>query len=187
MAVQERRYTADALWELSQGEDAKHYELDEGELVEMSPTGDAHGVVANWIAFLITAYVDAHDLGEVTAAETGFILSTNPDVVRAPDVAFIAKARLTPITGKFYPFAPDQAVEVVSPGDTAHQIRRKTAQFLHAGTRLIWVVYPEQRLVDVYRPDHGIASYENVGTLDGFDVLPGLNLDLKDVFKKLRS
>jgi Uma2 family endonuclease len=187
MAVQERLYTADELWELSRGEDARHYELDEGQLVEMSPTGDAHGIVANWIAFLITAYVDKHNLGEVTAAETGFTLSTDPDVVRAPDVAFIAKARLTPITGKFYPFAPDLAVEVVSPGDTAHQIRRKTAQFLHAGTRLIWVVYPDQRLVDVYRPDHDSTSYENVGTLDGFEMLPGLNLDLKEVFKKLRA
>src|SRR5690242_15530659 len=131
MAVQEKIYTIDDLWEISQGEDSdiRHFELDEGELIEVSPTSDIHGLIAVWLAHLILTFVKAHGLGKVFAAETGFIISTNPETgrntVRAPDVSFVAKARLVPLTGKFYPIAPDLAVEVVSPTDRAVQIRRK--------------------------------------------------------------
>src|SRR5438093_9009199 len=115
MAVQEKFYTADDLWELSRRDDSDTtwYELDEGELIEMSATGDRHGLVTNWLAFLITGHVVEYDLGEVFAAETGFVLFTNPktgrDTVRGPDVAFVAKHRLIPTSGKFYRLAPDLA------------------------------------------------------------------------------
>jgi len=183
MAVRDRVYTADDLWTLSH--EGKRYELDEGVLVEMSPTGDIHGIVAMWIGHLIVSFVVANNLGYVTAAETGFILSTNPDIIRAPDVAFIAKAHQMPLTGRYYTIAPDFVVEVVSPGDTANQIRRKVNQFLAAGTRLIWVVYPDERFIDVYRPGYDIRTVKIEDTLDGGDVLPGLTLPMREVFKPL--
>src|SRR5258708_11407722 len=125
MAVQEKLYTADDLWDISHQDDEKRYELDEGVLVEMSPSGDTHGELAIWLGHLILVHVDTNDLGVVSAAETGYKLSSNPDIVRAPDVGFIAKVRITPLTGKYYPIAPDLAIEIVSPNDTATQIRRK--------------------------------------------------------------
>src|SRR5438552_3045749 len=112
MAVQEKIYTVDDLWEVSQSEDSdiRRFELDEGELVELSPTSDAHGLVALWLAHLILTFVKAHGLGKVFAAETGFVISVNPDTgrntVRAPDIAFVSKDRLVPLTGKFYPITP---------------------------------------------------------------------------------
>jgi Uma2 family endonuclease len=183
VAVSERVNTADDLWKLSH--EGKRYELDRGVLVEMSPTGDIHGIVALWIGHLIVGFVVAHDLGYVTAAETGFTLSTNPDIIRAPDVAFIAKSRQKPLTGRYYTIAPDSVVEVVSPGDTASQIRRKVNQFLLAGTRLIWVVYPDERLIDIYRPDSDTETVGIKDTLDGGDVLPGLTLSMREVFRPL--
>ncbi len=183
MAVRERLYTADELWALSH--EGKRYELDEGVLVEMSPTGDVHGIIALWIGHLIVGFVVAHDLGYVTAAETGFVLSTSPYIVRAPDVAFVAKARQKPLTGGYYTIAPDFAVEVVSPGDTASQIRRKVNQFLQAGTRLVWVVYPDERLIDVYKPGNAIQTFEIDDRLDGSDVLPGLTLSMHEIFRPL--
>lgn len=190
MAVLEKLYTVNDLWELSHrdtGDEDKQYELDEGVLIEMSPTGDGHGIVAAELLRLIANHVDANDLGDITAAETGFILSTDPDIVRAPDVGFVEKNRVKPITGKYYAIAPDMAVEVVSPGDRASQIRRKAAQYLKAGTRLIWFVYPDSKLVDIYRPGKPTATIEIDGELDGEDVLPGFRLSVKDVFKKLRE
>jgi Uma2 family endonuclease len=197
MAVQHKFYTADDLWERlrreddNDNQDNQRYELDEGELIEMSPTGDTHGPTVNWIAFLITGHVVAHDLGEVTAAETGFVLhtdlTTGRDTVRAPDVGFIVKAKLTPTTGKFYRFAPDLAVEVVSPTDSAAGIRRKVGQYLRAGTRLIWVVYPDDRLVDVYRPGQPVETLEDGAVLDGGDILPGFKATINDVFARLRD
>ena len=187
MAVQQKLYTAGDLWELSHAGDEKRYELDEGELVEMSPTGDAHGIVAGELLRRIGNHVVENDLGDVTAAETGFTLSTDPDIVRAPDVGFISKTRLTPLTGKYYPIAPDLAVEVVSPGDSASQIRRKAAQYLKAGTRMVVFFYPDAKLVDVYRPGQPIQVIEIDGIWDAGDVLPGLKLPVREVWKRLRE
>src|SRR5260221_9546612 len=129
MTTKEKVYTADDLWQLSRDDVERdvpeRYELDEGELIVMTPTGDAHGLIAAEILRRIANHVVDNALGEVTAAATGFVLYKNPgkgsDTLRAPDVAFIAKARFIPLTGKCYSIAPDFSVEVVSPSDTAQQ------------------------------------------------------------------
>ncbi|MBN1200979.1 MAG: Uma2 family endonuclease, partial [Anaerolineae bacterium] len=141
MVVQQKLYTPDDLWKLShQPGEAKRLELVKGEIREMTPTGALHGVVTMEVGRLIANYVRSHDLGYVTGAETGFILRDDPYTVRAPDVGMIVNARITfPIPEKYFPLAPDLAVEVVSPGDTAQDIREKVIQFLQAGTRLVWV------------------------------------------------
>jgi Uma2 family endonuclease len=185
MAVQEKLYTVDDLWKLSHED--KRFELSRGALVQMSPTGDEHGIVALWLGSLIVIYVDAHDLGQVFGAETGFALVRNPDTVRAPDVAFVSKARLKPLTGKYYEGAPDLAVEVVSPTDAASNIRRKVTEFLQAGTRLVWVTYPDGKYIDVYRPGLKVEILQVDDTLDGGDVLPGFRLPVREVFKKLTA
>jgi Uma2 family endonuclease len=188
MAVGEKSYTAEDLWMLSHSDDdsdTRRYELDEGALIEMTATGDRHGLVTNWLAFLITGHVVERDLGEVVAAETSFVLFTNPktgrDTVRAPDIAFIAKHRLVPTTGRFYRLAPDLAVEVVSPSDTARYIRRKVDQYLRAGTRLVWVVYPDDKLIDVYQPGQGVKTFRAGDRLDGGEVLIGFELAVNDI------
>ncbi len=185
MAVQEKLYTADDLWEMSR--DGKRRELVKGVIVEMSPTGDVHSVVAAQLVRLIGNYVDAHDLGEVAGTDGGFLLATNPDIVRAPDVAFISKDRLVPMTGRYYTIAPDLAVEVMSPGDTASEIRDKVIEYFQAGTRLVWVVYPRSQVVDVYAAADRVTILNIEGVLSGGDVLPGFTLPVRDVFKKLRA
>src|SRR5258706_12086939 len=168
MAIGERLYTADDLWQMSS--DEVWLELDEGTLIEMSPTGGLHGIVTAWVTSLAVAFVTAHDSGYVTGAGTGYILFPDRKTVRAPDVGFISKACKTPTTGKFIPIPPDMAVEVVSPTETASQIRKKVAQYLKAGTRLVWVIYSEERLVDVFRPGQDPHPVDIDGTLDGGDV-----------------
>jgi Uma2 family endonuclease len=186
MAVQERLYTADEFWE-SFG-DTKRLELVKGVPVEMSPTGEEHGVLSMWLGYLLLSYVEAHDLGEVTAAESGFVLSRNPDTVRAPDVGFIAKARLAgPTSERYFPGPPDLAVEVVSPGDSASAIHAKVFDYLRAGTRLVWVVYPQSRTVAVYGPDTPTRFLDVDEMVEGGDILPGLSLPVREIFKKLRE
>jgi Uma2 family endonuclease len=186
MAVQERLYTADEFWE-SFG-DTKRLELVKGVPVEMSPTGEAHSVVSAWIAHLLLSYVEAHDLGEITAAEGGFVVSRDPDTVRAPDVGFIAKARLAgPTSERYFPGPPNLAVEVVSPNDSASDIHAKVFDYLRAGTRLVWVVYPPSRTVAVYGPNTPTCFLDVDETLEGGDVLPGLSLPVQEIFKKLRE
>src|SRR5262245_17504672 len=93
-----------------------HRELVRGELRDMSPAGFDHGAVTVNITVAVGSFVKAHNLGAVTAAETGFIIARNPDTVRAPDMAFVRKDRMPPggRTVKYWPGAPDLAVETIS-------------------------------------------------------------------------
>lgn len=185
MAVRGRLYTAQDLWTRShQGGEIARLELVRGQIVERTPTGGLHGLVTMELSRLVANYVREQGLGVVIAAETGFILATNSDTVRAPDVAFIAQDRLPrPIPQRYFPLAPDLAVEVVSPSDVAQDVRRKVIDFLQAGTRLMWVVYPETQTVDVYRPAQDVRVVDAQGVLQGGDVLPGFELSLRELFK----
>lgn len=189
MQTHTRPISADEFWTIagSPAYQDQRLELVEGELVIMSPAGGAHGAVAlRWGASLL-AFVEAHDLGYVTAAETGFILhrsADGKDVVRAPDAAFIAKERLPDgLPEGFVPLAPDLAVEVVPPTDTAEDIQAKIADYLKYGVRLIWFGYPRSKTVIVQTAAGAIIK--RIGdVLDGGDVLPGFSLPVSAIFKE---
>ena len=152
----------------------KRTELVRGVLIVREPAGGRHGRVANELSRVIGNHVHAHVLGAVYAAETGFTLARRPDTVRAPDVAFVRRERLPdPEPTGFPDLAPDLVVEVVSPGDRAGEILAKVADWLSAGTRLVWVVDPERRLARVYRQDGAEVTISQGGELDGEDVLAG--------------
>ncbi len=154
-------------------------ELVAGRMLVREPPGYRHGDVAARLIIEIGAHVKAHALGRVLAAETGFILFRNPDTVRAPDVAFIRSERVPATVPKGYPeFAPDLAVEVLSPSDRAGKVLSKVGDWIDAGARLVWIVDPERRTARVYRADGTVASLSADDTLDGEDVLPGLSLGL---------
>lgn len=179
---QEQRYTADDLWEIAHADSTMRYELVRGELQAMPPTGGEHGETTFSIGLFIGNYVRQHKLGRVTAAETGFILAEEPHTVRAPDVGFISAARaIEPLPRGYIPGPPDLAVEVVSPGDGAGDIEDKVVQYLGAGTRQVWVVYPSSRTVVVHTAE-GVMRLSADDTLDGGDVLPGFTLPVREVF-----
>src|SRR5436853_6682328 len=129
MAVQERLYTAEDLLKLSN--ESTRYELMEGHLIEMSPTGKPHGLSTNWLAYLLTGFVTQHKLGVVYAAESGFRLSNDPDTVLGIDIAFVSKERAQPGEG-FFKGAPDLAVEVMSPSNTGPEIHAKIVHYFQA-------------------------------------------------------
>ena len=154
--------------------DSDKCELVDGALVRMPPTGGRHGKVAVRIGRLLDEHVEARDRGVVCGAETGFILRRDPDVVRAPDVSFVAKARI-PVTGApdaYWSLAPDLAVEVVSPSDRRADVQQKVAEYFAAGTRLVWVVDPATRTVRVHRSIEDVRVLTDDALLTGDDVLP---------------
>ena len=161
----------------------KRTELIRGRLVVRDPAGARHGVVANRIAYRITAHVETHDLGRVYAAETGFKIESDPDTVRAPDVAFIAKHRLPAVEPRGYPgWAPDLAVEVLAHDDHPADTLEKVAQWLKAGVRVVWVVDSERRTARVYRTDGTESLLGPSDALDGEQVLPGFICSLLNLW-----
>jgi Uma2 family endonuclease len=165
--------TAEELFLISSN-DAR-YELDAGTLVRMPPAGLLHSRIALRIARILLDWVEPRQLGTVLGADAGFILRRHPDVVRAPDVSFIARNRLptdqTP--EQFAAFAPDLAVEVVSPNDWAVDLETKVADYFAAGSRMVWVVHPRTRTVHCYRSLRDVRILGEDDVLDAGDALPG--------------
>lgn len=144
--------TADDLF--CMGEDDR-YELVEGVLVPMSPPpGFRHGETVLNVTFPVTGFVRAHRLGRTTGAETGYRLRRDPDTVRAPAFAFVARGRITPEMdqSRYLDLAPDLVVEVISPSDSRRAVATKVREYLDAGVRLVWVVDPQARTVTVHYP-----------------------------------
>jgi len=169
--------TADELLQLPS--DGWRYELVEGELRKMSPSGARHGRVAAEIVGSLIAHMKRQRTGAVYSSETGFRLSRQPDTVRAPDAAFVRSERVTDTAG-FFDGPPDAAFEVVSPGDTYTEIEEKTLAWLRAGTRVVVIVDPRTKSARVHRMGSASNS-EDVIEID--DVIPGWRLPLAEIFE----
>ena|SRR6266508_3294868 len=149
-------------------------ELVRGLLVVREPAGSRHGLVTMNLGAELAVYAKQTGAGSVYAAETGFKLASNPDTVRAPDIAFVTRERLPPPSTTGYPaLAPDLAVEVLSPGDRPGETLAKVADWLNAGTALVWVIDPDRSVARVYRADGSETLVARDETLDGEQVVPG--------------
>ncbi|MCY4540437.1 MAG: Uma2 family endonuclease [Chloroflexi bacterium] len=160
-------------------------ELVEGEIVEMSKPTGLHGQITMLLSLKIGNYVIENGLGVITAAETGFVLERNPDgrdTVRGLDIAFIRSARVSSVLpDQWVSVAPDLAVEVISPSNDAADIRLKIRQLLDAGTAMVWIVYPDLRIVDVHTRV-GATTLNAADALSGGDVLPGFEIPVREIF-----
>ena len=170
--VREQHFTAKEFYLLP--DDGKRYELVRGVLVCMAATGGQHGIIASRLDHRLRSFVEAHDLGEVCAAETGFRLTENPDTVRAPDVSFITRDRVATqgVPEGYWSFAPDLAVEVISPSDRFDDVLTKVQE---AGTRLVWVFHPRTKTVTVYQANSEVQLLQGHDELSGEDVVPGFH------------
>jgi Uma2 family endonuclease len=183
MSTELQLMTADEL--AAKPDDGFVYELIKGELIKVSPPpGHEHGLVAMNIAGPLCEYAKKQQLGNVYAAETGYLLELDPDTVRAADVSFIKRERIKaaePVHG-YWIGAPDLAVEVVSPGDTVRRIEDKVTEWLKSGARTVWVVSAKLHTVTVYRSLTEIAVLTEKDILDGGDVVPGFQISVAEIF-----
>lgn len=168
---------------------SRGFELVNGKIVSKGgaietnmPTGALHGAVTEELASRMSYFVRENKLGKVFAAETGFILSK--DTVRGIDVSFVGNEKLGKfgITEKFFPVAPDLAVETISPGNSLNEIQDKIEEYLAAGTKLVWIVYPKQKMVQVHRQNNVINVLREDDRLDGEDVIPNFRVKLSEIF-----
>lgn len=159
------------------------FELINGELTHMSPAGYGHDKIAFNIALKLGNFVKSRKLGDVVGSSAGFRL--NKANVLSPDAAYVSRERIsqsnTPEEGLFRG-VPDLAVGVISPSERKVRIRTKVRKYLAQGTRLVWLVYPRRKEVEIYTARDTVLTVKIDGELDGGQVLPGFRLPLEEIF-----
>ncbi len=177
--------TAEELTHLA--DSGKKYELIDGELITMSPAKPDHSWIGSELAFLIKAFIDDRGMGEVFPGDTGFQLSQFPDTVLAPDVSFVSSDRLPSLDEwqGFFPFAPDLAVEIFSPSNTAQEMAGKVRRYFAAGSTMVVIVDPRLKIVDVNFLNSTSVRLQSGDKLDLGDVIPGLLIPVSSLFRRL--
>ena len=169
----------------------KRVELVRGQLVVREPASLRHGELSLRVGVALANHLArereeqrwALTRGRLATADPGFTLARSPDTVRAPDVAYLSRERYSGPMPEGYPeLAPDLAVEVRSRGDRAGEVLAKVADWLSAGTTLVWVVDPAREVATVYRADGTVAVLGLDDALSGEALLPGFVLSLRELF-----
>jgi Uma2 family endonuclease len=160
-------------------DDGMKHELNEGELIVMPPPKPRHGDCQLSLGSAVREFVVSGGLGRVYT-ESGYRLT--PHTVRGPDVSFLRTSRLQD-PDEYFDGAPDLAVEIVSPGDDASDLREKIKQYLDAGTSVVWVVYPRSRQIEIHTPDKTIRRLGVEDMLEAPKLLPGFQLSVSAILQ----
>ena len=182
MVTRKAWVTAQQLLEMP--DDGFRYELVRGEIRKMPPGSEEHGLVSANVAGDLIPYVRSNGLGRVIVAETGYLLQSNPDHVRAPDVSFLRQERVSPPGERrwFVLGAPDLAIEVLSPSNRPGPMAEKVADYLAAGCPMVVVIDPDVRTATVHCPGQEPRVLTEADTLEGGDVVPGWRMPVREIF-----
>ncbi len=160
-------------------------ELIRGVLYETMPTGVNHARIVVKLVLLLGAFIAPRRLGTIMASDLGVVLERGPDTVREPDIAYISAERMPlglDVPG-YSELVPDLVVEVVSPNDRLSDVDEKARMWRDFGARLVWVVYPDTRSVDIYGEDGTTETLTENDILSGNNVLPGFACSVSEIFE----
>ena len=160
-------------------DDGMKHELNEGELITMPPPNPRHGHCQARLVAALHEFVASRNLGRVFT-ESGYRLTAR--TVRGPDVSFVQKSRLQD-PDEYFGGAPDLAIEIVSPGDDAADLRDKVKQYLDAGGSAVWVIYPRAKQIEVYAPGNRTSLLGLDDALEAPELLPGFRLPLRELLE----
>jgi len=165
--------------------DGFRHELQAGLLVAEPRPFPLHARVQARVVTMLNEFVRPRGLGQVLC-DGGFLLAHDPDTVRGPDVSFVTRGRWAAQLDhrRFFPGAPDLAVEILSPSNRAGETHAKVADYLAAGARLVWIVDPQQDDVTVYRTLLVPRRLQGPEALGGEDVLPGFSVEVASIFEE---
>ena len=159
-------------------------ELIRGVLCETMPPGLDHAECVYRLSGILWDYLKEHRIGRAFSGDPGIWIERGPDTVRAPDLAFYSAERLASdvsIPG-YTEIVPDLAIEVVSPNDTVPEVNDKAKMWVASGVKLVWVVWPRWRTVEVFRPGAQVIELSGDAILEGQDILPGFSNPITDIF-----
>lgn len=160
-------------------------ELVRGEVRMTPPPGAPHGVAVTNLIVLLSIYARQHGLGAVFSESCGYELIRFPQTVRVPDASFVRAERLPPdgVRPGLFKFAPDLAIEVLSPSTRASELEEKLHDYTVAGTSLIWIVDPARRTIMTIASDAPVRWLSEGDTLDAGAVIPGFGCPVAEVFE----
>lgn len=162
-------------------EEDKRYELDEGELIEMTRPAYKHNRVMRNLVFALETYLRASRAGELLLSENLFALA--PLTRRSPDAAVILGDRSKELEGaKVIPIVPEIMAEILSPSETPRMIHRKLKQYFAAGVREVWIIDPDTKEVEIWTgpslPERDLSGEDAITSA----LLPGFALPLAELF-----
>jgi Uma2 family endonuclease len=159
-------------------------ELVRGHIVREPVTGLRHGLLQASIAAELLRHVRSHGLGMIVTGVDAKVTDDPRPTTRVPDIAFIRAERgsLDDFGDERLPFAPDLAIEIVSPHNTAADLQEKVAEYLRAGSEQVWVIYPSTRQIIVHGPGNSIRILAETDELDGGDLLPEFRWNVAALF-----
>lgn len=156
----------------------RHFEYVGGEIVEVT-SYDLSSEVGARLAAYLGMFIVQRKLGRIKGADGGYMIAGER---YSPDFGFTAQAKKPRPTGELYDqIPPDLVIEVVSPSNSAREMRIKVSNYLSVGV-VVWVVDPEDKYVEIYVPGQAAKVLGEKDTLDGGAVLPGFTLPVKDIF-----
>ena len=179
------RLTHEQFEQLCQNNPDRSLELTkDGELEIVAPTGGESGRQESKLITRLTIWNEQTKLGETFSSSTAFILPN--DAERSPDAAWVERSRWEALTPeqrkKFPPLAPDFVIELRSETDRLPKLQEKMEEYRDNGVRLGWLINPQKKQVEIYRPGKDVEILEAPETLSGDDVLPGFVLDMRSIF-----
>ena len=187
VSVETRLLTAEEYWTLygekEEFADGKrlHYELINGEVVDVPMPGYAHSTIQRRLAGRLGDFVDTHKLGDVMTELHSTLAEGS---VRVPDILFIRAEKVKQIIDqdKPLPFAPDLAIEIISPSNTDDEMQEKLDQYFAAGTEVVWLIYPKRHEVVIYRANGTWQTVKADGIVEGGTLLPGFSMPVAAMF-----
>jgi Uma2 family endonuclease len=157
----------------------------EGKLIVMSPTGSESGRKNSDLLIQVGIWNRQTRLGEIFDSSTGFKLANG--ATRSPDVSWIERSRWNNLTKeqqkRFAPIAPDFVIELMSPTDDLIELQQKMSEYVSCGVKLGWLINPDDKSVEIYRLEKDREILHNVSCLEGENLMPGLMVDLTEIFK----
>lgn len=161
----------------------RHFELENGEIVEMSQPGERHGVVCGNTSWLFGAYIRKIKRGRVCTNDMGIVIKRGPDTVGGPDISvYTASKKYEDLDDKYPRTAPNVVVEVLSPNDRVAKMVARLNRFLKKGVELVWLIDPVARNVMIWRIGQEPMVFEENDDIAGLPELPGFRCKVSELF-----
>ncbi len=179
MVFKNRTYTQQEYESLAAQHPDRRFELIHGEIIEKMPT-QLHAAIVSLLNFFIVDYLRQNPIG-YALVEARYSLPDDNANVRIPDLSFIPTDKGPLVDAGPAPYMPDLAIEVQSPGQSDRFMSDKAAFYLEHGAQMVWLVYPDRRLVEVLTPTERHLLTDDA-TINGGEVLPGFSVNIADIF-----